>query len=231
MDRAYILANFEKLNFSPDLKLIINRSGYFGFRQENEVKYQSLDGKFNDHKENEISGVNLNVCFPVLEKCLNPTFNGVGDGEAPSHMRPYLHNVLFGEDTVGSMLTSKFPFVIHNEDDLIQIKSLLIDFWNFDAKPFFDYWSNLSDFLPFLEVDFEDYRSMNNVLGVDAILKKMIIWWQCSHPKSLDFINHREQKLIALRQSEPKNQKVEKALIQFLEIKQRLLQNDHNRRY
>lgn len=222
MERKEILEELENIDLGSGFEFLSKRNGYFGYRNENGERYFSLDGKFSDKPGNIIGGLNLNICFVSLQKYLDPSFESVGDGEAPSHMRPFTHQKIFRGGIIEEY-SKNFPFEITNKGDLDAIKSSILYFYFNFGESFFAYWSSIKSYLPFLEVDFEDYRAMNDILGVDAILKKMIIWWLCDHPKAGEFIEFREQKLNALKKSDPKNAKVNKALAHFTQVKENLI--------
>lgn len=220
MNKKNIISVLEEIILERGFTFLSEENGYFGYRYEDSNRHLSLGGGFADFKNNVIQGVSLNICFNKLEKVLNPTFETVGDNNAPSHMRPYVHKKITGVP-LGEMIFNQFPFELKNESDLSKLKGLIELFWEQDARPFFEYWKDLRAFLPFIETS--DISVIAEVLGNRIIEEKMIIWKLCNHPGYSGFVEQRKTLLVNALKLQPNNKDYAVALDNIVSMEEQLV--------
>lgn len=112
-------------------------------------------------------------------------------------------------------------FDIHTEDDIRKALRMVDRFVYQDALPFFDYWQDVRDFLPFIETD--NIRIVaNDVFSGDGMKMKMIIWWLCQHPRYEAFKKERLEVYEKILKEDPSNTSEEKEYKNLLKFLKRL---------
>ena len=101
-------------------------------------------------------------------------------------LRSRNHGLIFNLEE-GKGINEILPIELVNEEAFIQAKQLIQTYINTYPKPFFDYWTDIRCFLPFIET--ADGRKLNDYFTGYPTERKMIIWHLCNHPKSKEFTN------------------------------------------
>lgn len=131
------------------------------------------------------------------------------------------HNQVLNKSLGKSFVKENLPFEIEQND----AKSLIELFNSFHsniAAPFFNKWLDIRSLLPYLELRYDDFLNQNKLFKVHGLLKRMIIWKLCGHPKTEDYIafhDERFEKILETNQSK----KTIKEINRYKEIRDSLM--------
>ena len=84
------------------------------------------------------------------------------------------------DNAIDMRMLNQLPISLVDEEDVDKACELIKLYITQNAIPFFNYWQDIRDFLPFLETD--DNGVIANIFSGDGFSKKVIIWKLCSHP-------------------------------------------------
>lgn len=114
-----------------------------------------------------------------------------------------------------------FPLDLSDSSNLPRATELIAKFIRQDAQPFFEYWQDIRDFLPFLESE-DDHFIANKLFSGSGVHKKLIIWWLCSHPKYNEYKQKRITKIETMLEKNNGDSSLVKSLKDFNNFFKRL---------
>lgn len=114
--------------------------------------------------------------FSEIEIILDSKYK-IGQGNSTINININKH--LFNHK-IGESILNQLPVSLDNEADIDKACQLIQQYIEQEAIPFFNYWQDIRDFLPFLET--KDNGFIADLFSGDGFYKKVIIWKLCSHP-------------------------------------------------
>ena len=194
----------------------------FGFNQSD--KYKSFGFNLRRYPRSlKCSHFNAGITFYAIENILTPilvTHELIGRFTKPKDRwtigigQHYSMNLGLSYKT-----ESKLPFIIENEEDIGNFVKLCIEYYEEEAKTFFNYWTDIEQFVPIIEE--MTLMELIYFFGLGGRLKKAIIWKLTSHP---DYDNYFEilmqdfYKSAALNPKESNHKKFINAAIELREV-------------
>jgi hypothetical protein len=182
MEISLIITRFTSL-FANDYKFEISQSGYYNFFNDKHgrILYYTLG----DLKKQGLTGIGCGISIKCLEEIIHPLFKesphyNIGDTIG---LREY--SLIFNKN-IGEGVYEYLPISLDTEENVEMACSLIYKFINQDAEPFFNYWKDIRDFLPFLETD--DSMQIHSYFSGYGMEKKIVIWYLCNHPNFTKFI-------------------------------------------
>lgn len=128
-----------------------------------------------------LKNIVASIEFKEIEIILDTKYKiGLGNSTINININKHLFN-----HTVGEGILDKLPIAIDTEEGINSACQLIQQYIEQEATPFFNYWHDIRDFLPFLETD--EISSLSDMFSGDALFKKIIIWKLCSHPQYSEF--------------------------------------------
>lgn len=186
MEIELIIEKFEKIlpnNFTVKL---IEHFYIKGFWENEKVLKGIFLGSIDDMLTTNIIA---SIEFKEIEIILDTKYK-IGQGNSTINININKH--LFNH-TIGEGILEKLPIALDTVEGVDNACSLIQTYIEQEALPFFNYWQDIRDFIPFLETD--DINFLSNIFAGDALFKKIIIWKLCSHPQYNEFIT---KKTVAL---------------------------------
>lgn len=117
---------------------------------------------------------------------------------------------------VGEGILDQLPISLNSEAELDKVCQLIQQYIQQEALPFFNYWRDIRDFLPFLET--EDISYLSDIFSGDALFKKIIIWKLCSHPKFNEFTEKKTSQLEKRLAEIPNDSSFKKNYVKYIKI-------------
>lgn len=210
-----------------NFKFATSKEGYSQYFEENDNSFGSVILTGDD--TNSI-GFGLSIAFKSIESLITkPKIENWLDDRYDISVRMYEHSACTGYEFFKGF-KEELPIKINSKETLKRAVELAKIAFEQDIKPFFDYWSSIIVFLPWLQTEkYDDWPALYKVLGPTFLEKKMIIWYQTNHPEYEDFKNFnldRFQKRITDSSNE-NPEKTKKILIGLNELITRLEKTEH----
>lgn len=178
MEIEFIIKEFEKVlpnNFTVKL---IEDFYIKGFWKNEKLLKGIFLGSIDDMLTTNIVA---SIEFKEIEIILDTKYKiGLGNSTINININKHLFN-----HTVGEGILDKLPIAIDTEEGINSACQLIQQYIEQEATPFFNYWQDIRDFLPFLETD--EISILSDMFSGDALFKKIIIWKLCSHPQYSEF--------------------------------------------
>lgn len=208
MDTDFIIKKLDKIlinNFS--VKLIENK--YLkGFLETEKIIKGIFLGSIDDLlTTNIIASIN----FKEIENILYPN----EDQFSITTINININKHLFSHK-VGESILSQLPISLDTEAGIDKACQLIQHYIKQEALPFFNYWKDIRDFLPFLETD--DISLLSDIFSGDALFKKIIIWKLCSHPDFNEFTEKKTNQLTKRLHEIPKDKSFKKNYDRYIKI-------------
>jgi hypothetical protein len=131
------------------------------------------------------------ISFFDIDSIIEPKFLKTRNVFDSYTLRSRNHGLIFNKEE-GKGINEHFPIELINKEAFDNAKQLIQNYIDTYPKPFFDYWTDIRCFLPFIETDDIRYVA-NTVFAGYGMKKKMIIWKLCNHPKYEAFKSERVQ--------------------------------------
>ncbi|WP_405398984.1 hypothetical protein [Maribacter sp. Asnod2-G09] len=90
------------------------------------------------------------------------------------------------DNVIDMKMLNQLPISLVDEEGVEKACELLKQYITQKAIPFFNYWQDIRDFIPFLETD--DPIFIQDIFCGDGVEKKVIIWKLCNHPKYQNYV-------------------------------------------
>lgn len=172
MNTEFIIKKFKKIlpnNFS--VKLI--EDIYLKCFLENEKIIKGIFlGSIDDLS---ITNIVASINFKEIENILSSKEDQFSITTINININKHLFNHKVGED-----ILSQLPISLDTEASVDKACEFIQQYIEQEAIPFFNYWQDIRDFLPFLET--KDNGFIADLFSKDGFYKKVIIWKLCSHP-------------------------------------------------
>ncbi|QYS89496.1 hypothetical protein [Flavobacterium davisii] len=177
------------------------------------VVYSIQNVTLNDRVYNNFLGNILGkVIFKEVEYILFPKYK-VGDNNPTIDY--YGHQKIFNIPKDEGIF-SKLPIEYKTEEDIDKGCALITKYINEIAIPFFNYWQDIRDFLPFLETN--DNGFIADLFSGDGFYKKVIIWKLCSHPRYNELIEEMLEIFNVELKEAPKDKLLKKDYDRYIKI-------------
>ncbi|WP_456315326.1 hypothetical protein [Pseudomonas shirazensis] len=172
MKTEFIIKKFEKTlpnNFSVKLIEDIYIKGFL----ENEKIIKGIFlGSINDlSTTNIVASIN----FKEIENIISSNEDKFSITTINININKHLFNHKMEED-----ILSQLPISLDTEASVDRACEFVKQYIKQEAIPFFNYWQDIRNFLPFLET--KDNGFIADLFSKDGFYKKVIIWKLCSHP-------------------------------------------------
>ncbi|OOV29854.1 hypothetical protein BXU11_08320 [Flavobacterium sp. LM5] len=172
MNIEYITKKFEGI--SPEgFNVVISKENYISLEKiNNTILNKIYCGNLNAFF---LTNISSSIIFFEIENILNnkyelgqnnPTIDILGN------KFPFKHDY--------QEILSQLPISLDTEAGIDKACQLIQEYIEQEAIPFFNYWQDIRDFLPFLET--KDNGFIADLFSGDGFYKKVIIWKLCSHP-------------------------------------------------
>lgn len=159
-------------------------------------------------------GVRADISFISVESIIHKEFAKKLDTNYGVTIHTRQHGLIFNK-TIGEEVYNHLPIPLETEADLARACELVQTFIQQDTLPFFNYWQDIRDFLPFLETDDLRYVA-NTVFAGYGPEKKLVIWKLCNHPRYEEHAKFMYERIKEGLKAEPKNESY-KGLIKLIE--------------
>lgn len=159
----------------------------------------------------EFKGIRASIYFNQIEKILD---NNCKIGETNPTIDINVNKHLFNS-SVGKGIIDQLPISLANEEGIDKACELIKQYITQNAIPFFNYWQDIRDFLPFLETT---QIPLHNLFTGDPLLKKIIIWRLCSHPKYDILIEEKSNLLLKASLAKTKDKMFQKNYKKYLNL-------------
>lgn len=203
MDKESFEMGLKDLDLGEGFSLQVFDNGYFEFISNDLNVFRSLGGGYNG-RFRTVKGIGADLFFHELEHRLSAKPLCLNSSNRPVSMTLPNHKSLMGY-SLEEGVVGLFPISLNTASDLVQLKLKVEQFWKEEAKPFFEYWSDIRSFLPFLESS--NISLWVQVLGKQAIESKMIIWKLCNHSGYQSFVDARKAILEDALEKQPENKR------------------------
>ncbi|WP_431244900.1 hypothetical protein ACQ9BO_12160 [Flavobacterium sp. P21] len=159
-----------------------------------------------------LKNILASIEFNDVEKILDPKYK-IGQGNSTINININKH--LFNHN-VGEGILNQLPANLDTESGVEKACHLMRQYIQQEALPFFNYWQDIRDFLPFLESD--DINFISDIFYSDALFKKIIIWKLCSHPQYNNFTDKKTEQLTKRLLEIPKDKSFKKNYDRYIKI-------------
>ena len=195
----------------------IERSGkYTSFYIEDSNRMSIV--QFGDFFKCEVKMISCCVVFKVLANYIDNSQDYLNYSSSVtwgSHSRMTGHEF-------GRGIYEHLPLSWQDDESAGRLVELIEKYMRQDAEPFFDYWTDVRVFLPYIEGDYYDFSKMTDALG-DLVMAKTVIWYQCAHPEYEDFVNFMIEKRKSRIVNEPDRRSgLEKTLPKLIALDKKL---------
>ena len=142
-----------------------------------------------------------------------------------STIETYNHSYHSGYE-FGVSIFDHFPILFDKESDVEKAFNLYRKFIEQDAIPFFNYWTDITVLIPYLETGFfepDNYKALSG----DWVVKRAIIWYQTSHPKFEEYYQFHMERYESLFETRPRDEKdIKKAIKKMNTVYKKLKNSD-----
>ncbi|OAZ04118.1 hypothetical protein [Flavobacterium succinicans] len=150
--------------------------------------------------------------FSEIEIILDSKYK-IGQGNSTINININKH--LFNHK-IGESILSQLPVSLDTEAGIDKACQLIQQYIEQEAIPFFKYWQDIRDFLPFLET--KDNGFIADLFSGDGFYKKVIIWKLCSHPGYNDLVEEMLEIFAQELKESPKDKFLKKDYDKYLKI-------------
>lgn len=175
MDKSTILNNLEKL-LPAGFQIEVTGNKYVNFNKIDNGRILVIG--FGDIINGDFVGLSANISFINVESIIHSTFEKNPHYNNGVTLNTRNHGLIFNK-TIGEGVYDQLPISLDTVVDLKRACELIQKFINQDAFPFFNYWQDIRDFLPFIET--EDNSQVDDIFYGYGFYKKVVIWKLCSH--------------------------------------------------
>ena len=174
---------------------------------------KSDNGNFQEIVLADLENRKINNLFGAIhihqiESLVKPNYKPYKDGGT---IRIGKHYKLFNKYPARTRILEQLPIMLENPKNLEKAGDLIKTFIYEDAFPFFEYWQDIRDFIPFLENDDMIYVAWD-VFSGEAMYQKMTVMWLCNHPRYEDFKEASLNSIQSRLEKDPENNNLKKAL-------------------
>lgn len=152
------------------------------------------------------------LIFKEIECILNPKYK---IGENNPTLDYYGHQKALNI-TTNQKIFSQLPVILSNEESINKACQLIQQYIEQEAIPFFNYWQDIRDFLPFLET--KDNGFIADLFSGDGFYKKVIIWKLCKHPGYNELIEEMLEIFMQELKESPKDKLLKKDYDKYIKI-------------
>ncbi|MEO8238798.1 MAG: hypothetical protein ABI576_11870 [Flavobacterium sp.] len=152
------------------------------------------------------------VDFSEIERILDSKYK-IGQGNSTINININKH--LFNHK-VGENILNQLPVSLDTEAGVDKACQFIEQYIKQEAVPFFNYWQDIRDLLPFLET--KDNGFIADLFSGDGFYKKVIVWKLCSHPGYNELIEEMLEIFMQELKESPKDKLLKKDYDKYIKI-------------
>ena len=198
-----------------EFRLIENN--YLSFLKHEEKRVLIIGG--GSLEKSKVNNLDSSIHFIEIENFFHRE-----DDDYSRTMSLINHNQVLNESLGKSFLRENLPFEIE-QNNVESLTELLNLFHTNVASTFFEKWTDIRKLLPFLELEYDDFFNQNKLIKLNGLIKRMIVWKFCGHPKTEEYIafhNERFEKILETNQSK----KTVRDINKYKEIRDNLMRSE-----
>lgn len=208
MNTEFIIKKFEKMLPNNFFIKLMEDAYLKGFFEDGKIIKGIFLGSIDDLlTTNIIASIN----FKEIENILHPHEDQFSITTINININKHLFNHKIRESTLNQL-----PVSLDNEADIDKACQLIQQYIEQEAIPFFNYWQDIRDFLPFLETKSNGFIA--DLFSGDGFYKKVIIWKLCSHPGYNELIEEMFEIFMQELKESPKDKLLKKDYDKYIKI-------------